>query len=140
MENKNENKKSKLIFDILEAKALLRRGMKVVDCKPLNTDRSKTVLVFENTPEFRQALSEIRNLCKLNIDTKDIIDPRVARALLKRGMQMVDCRLSDIDKSRMIFTFANTEVFQINLNEIMDEIQAKKDTETKSEQPTIALD
>ena len=133
-----ENKKSKLIFDIFEAKALLRRGMKVVDCKPLNTDRTKTVLVFENTPEFRQVLSEIRNSYKLNIDTKDIIDPRVARALLKRGMQMVDCRLSDVDKSRMVFTFANTEAFQINCNEVINEIQAKKDAE--SERLAIDLD
>lgn len=55
----NTNVKSKLVFDYRACRALLKRGMKVIDCKPLKTDKTKPVLVFECTPEFEVALSEV---------------------------------------------------------------------------------
>ena len=58
MENK-DIRKSKLVFDMRVCRKLLHAGMKCIDCKPLKTDKSKTVLVFEDTPEFQKAYEEI---------------------------------------------------------------------------------
>lgn len=55
----NTNVKSKLVFDYRACRALLKRGMKVIDCKPLKTDKTKPVLVFECTPEFENALVDV---------------------------------------------------------------------------------
>lgn len=55
----NTNVKSKLVFDYRACRALLKRGMRVIDCKPLKTDKTKPVLVFECTQEFEVALSEV---------------------------------------------------------------------------------
>ena len=55
----NTNVKSKLVFDMRACRALLKRGMRVIDCKPLKSDKEKTVLVFEDTLEFQAALAEI---------------------------------------------------------------------------------
>lgn len=55
----NTNLKSKLVFDMRACRALLKRGMRVIDCKPLKSDKEKTVLVFEDTLEFQAALAEI---------------------------------------------------------------------------------
>lgn len=57
--NENKNVKSKLVFDYRVCRLLLRAGMKVIDVKPLKTDKTKPVLVFECTPEFEEALAEI---------------------------------------------------------------------------------
>lgn len=63
----NTNVKSKLVFDYRAVRMLLKRGMKIIDCKPLKTDKTKPVLVFEDTPEFRVALDEVM----LELKTKD---------------------------------------------------------------------
>ena len=69
MENK-EIRKSKLVFDMRVCRKLLHAGMKCIDCKPLKTDKSKTVLVFEDTPEFQKAYEEISAEFKHKDDEK----------------------------------------------------------------------
>lgn len=66
----NTNVKSKLVFDYRICRALLKRGMRVIDCKPLRTDKTKPVLVFEDTPEFEEALVEITAEFKAKDETK----------------------------------------------------------------------
>lgn len=67
----NTNVKSKLVFDYRACRALLKRGMKVIDCKPLKTDKTKPVLVFECTPEFEKALSEVMADLKAKDELKE---------------------------------------------------------------------
>jgi hypothetical protein len=66
----NTNVKSKLVFDYRACRALLKRGMRVVDCKPLKTDKTKPVLVFEDTPEFEEALTEVMAELKAKDEAK----------------------------------------------------------------------
>ena len=58
-EIKNENKKSKLIFDPRVARTLCKRGFYIIDLKPLRGEPDKSVFVFENTKEFQEALTQI---------------------------------------------------------------------------------
>ena len=58
-EIKNENKKSKLIFDAKIARQLLKMGFFVIDIKPNRENTDKSIFVFENTDKFQQALSQI---------------------------------------------------------------------------------
>lgn len=68
--NENTNVKSKLVFDYRACRALLKRGMRVIDCKPLKTDKTKPVLVFEDTPEFEAALAEVTAELKAKDEAK----------------------------------------------------------------------
>ena len=70
MITENTNVKSKLVFEPRAWRALLKRGMRVIDCKPLKDDKEKTVLVFEDTPEFQVALVEIMAEIKAKDDAK----------------------------------------------------------------------
>ena len=70
MITENKNVKSKLVFEPRAWRALLKRGMKVIDCKPLKDNKDKTVLVFEDTPEFQVALAEIMAELKAKDDAK----------------------------------------------------------------------
>ena len=45
-EVKNENKKSKLIFDARLARALCKKNFPIIDIKPLRGEPEKTVFVF----------------------------------------------------------------------------------------------
>lgn len=69
--NENKNVKSKLVFDYRVCRLLLRAGMKVIDIKPLKTDKTKPVIVFEDTPEFEQALAEITAEFKAKDEAKN---------------------------------------------------------------------
>ena len=64
MEIKNENKKSKLIFDAKIARALCKKGFSIIDIKPLRGEPDKTVFVFANTEEFQVAFTEIMDEIK----------------------------------------------------------------------------
>lgn len=68
--SENTNVKSKLVFDYRACRALLKRGMRVIDCKPLKTDKTKPVLVFEDTPEFEEALAEVTAELKAKDEAK----------------------------------------------------------------------
>lgn len=58
MENR-DTRKSKLVFDMRVCRKLIHAGCNVIDCKPLKTDRSKTVLVFEDNEFFQNTLEKI---------------------------------------------------------------------------------
>lgn len=68
--NENTNVKSKLVFDYRACRLLLKRGFKVIDVKPLKTDKTKPVLVFECTPEFEVALEEVITELKAKDEAK----------------------------------------------------------------------
>ena len=69
-EIKNENKKSKLIFDPRVARTLCKRGFYIIDLKPLRGEPDKSVFVFENTEEFQAVLSQILDEIKTKKEVK----------------------------------------------------------------------
>ena len=123
------------------ARALLRRGCEVIDCKPLKNDRQRTVLVFKDSPEFRTHLAELsKEWNDVDIGTMDIGDPRMARALLKRGMTLVDYKEAKVDdKNKMVFVFKYDEEFAQTLEILTEEAKAKKEAE-ELEQSTPIVD
>ena len=64
MEVKNENKKSKLVFDARVARALCKKGFPIIDIKPLRGEPDKTVFVFANTEEFQVTFTQIMDEIK----------------------------------------------------------------------------
>ena len=130
MRIKTENIKSKLVHDPLVARALLKRGMHAIDCKPLKNDKTRTVIVFEDTPQFRQALSELaEDWISVDVPVKEVNDPRIARALLKRGMKLLDYKEAKANNpSKMMFVFEATDEFDEVYAQILEE-RAKKDAE-----------
>lgn len=62
--------KSKLVFEPRAWRALIRKGFNVIDCKPLKTDPTRSILVFEDTPEFQEALAEIMADIKAKDDAR----------------------------------------------------------------------
>lgn len=71
MNTVNQDVKSKLVFDYRVARALLKRNMRVIDIKPLRTDKTKPVIVFADTPEFQKALAEITEEFKKKDEAKN---------------------------------------------------------------------
>lgn len=63
-EIKNENKKSKLVFDPRVARALCKKSFPIVDIKPLRGEPDKTVFVFANTEDFQIAFAQIMDEIK----------------------------------------------------------------------------
>ena len=61
MENNKtaKSKEARLIFNMGCARALLKAGATVVDCKPDRTNPDKTVLVFKNDEIFEREFSRI---------------------------------------------------------------------------------
>lgn len=57
--NVKDMRKSRLIFDAKIARKLLKMGFVVIDIKPNRENTDKSIFVFENTEEFKQALTEI---------------------------------------------------------------------------------
>ena len=67
----NEIKKtSKLVFDARVARALCKKGMPIIDIKPLRDNPDKTVFVFENTEMFQVAFDEIMTAIKAKAEDK----------------------------------------------------------------------
>ena len=61
MENREiDTRKSRLIFDARMARKLLKMGFVVIDIKPNRENTDKSIFVFENTEEFKQALITIK--------------------------------------------------------------------------------
>ena len=61
MENREiDTRKSRLIFDARMARKLLKMGFVVIDIKPNRENTDKSIFVFENTEEFKQALVTIK--------------------------------------------------------------------------------
>lgn len=63
-EIKNENKKSRLVFDAKIARALCKKNFPIIDIKPLRGEPEKTVFVFENTEEFQLAFNQMMDEIK----------------------------------------------------------------------------
>ena len=57
--NEKDMRKSRLIFDAKIARKLLKMGFVVIDIKPNRENTDKSIFVFDNTEEFKQALTEI---------------------------------------------------------------------------------
>ena len=57
--NEKDIRKSRLIFDAKMARKLLKMGFVVIDIKPNRENTDKSIFVFENTEEFKQALGQI---------------------------------------------------------------------------------
>lgn len=71
---KNENKKSKLVFDAKVARALCKKNFHIVDIKPLRGEPDKTVFVFENTEEFQAAFAQIMDEIKAKKEAERVIE------------------------------------------------------------------
>ena len=73
MENikEKDTRKSRLIFDAKIARRLLKEGFVVIDIKPNRENTDKSIFVFENTEEFKQALAEVVDDIKAKADIKD---------------------------------------------------------------------
>jgi hypothetical protein len=70
-EIKNENKKSKLVFDARIARALCKKNFPIIDIKPLRGEPDKTVFVFANTEEFQVAFAQIMDEIKAKKDLNE---------------------------------------------------------------------
>ena len=62
--NVKDMRKSRLIFDARIARKLLKMGFVVIDIKPNRENTEKSIFVFENTEEFKQALTQIMDEVK----------------------------------------------------------------------------
>lgn len=62
--NEKDTRKSRLIFDAKIARKLLKMGFVVIDIKPNRENVDKSIFVFENTEEFKQALTQIMDEIK----------------------------------------------------------------------------
>ena len=60
---------SRLIFDAKIARKLLKMGFVVIDIKPNRENTDKSIFVFENTEEFKQALTQIMDEIKAKKET-----------------------------------------------------------------------
>ena len=54
-----DTRKSRLNFDANIARKLLKQGFVVIDIKPNRENTEKSIFVFENTEEFKIALTKI---------------------------------------------------------------------------------
>lgn len=59
MENTNDTRKTRLIFDAKIARTLLKRGFVVIDIKPNRENKDKSIFIFNNTDEFKTAFDEV---------------------------------------------------------------------------------
>ena len=62
--NVKDTRKSRLIFDAKIARKLLKQGFVVTDIKPNRENTDKSIFIFENTDEFKQALVELMDEIK----------------------------------------------------------------------------
>lgn len=62
--NERDTRKSRLIFDAKVARKLLKQGFVVIDIKPNRDNTEKSIFVFENTEEFKMALTQIMDEIK----------------------------------------------------------------------------
>lgn len=63
MEN-NKIKEARLVFNMGVARALLKAGCTVIDCKKDRDNPDKTVLVFKNDEKFQEEFARINKEIK----------------------------------------------------------------------------
>lgn len=68
--NVQDNRKSRLVFDARVARKLLKQGLVVIDIKPNRENPDKSIFVFENTEEFKQAFAEAMDEMKAKAEEK----------------------------------------------------------------------
>jgi hypothetical protein len=76
----------------------------------------------------------------MNTDTRKsrlIFDAKIARKLLKQGFVVTDIKPNRENTDKSIFIFENTDEFKVALNQVMDEIKAKKEV---ADSPEMDLD
>ena len=72
MEMKEKDmRKSRLIFDARIARKLLKQGFVVIDIKPNRENTDKSIFVFENTENFKQALTQIMDEIKAKKEAEE---------------------------------------------------------------------
>lgn len=82
----------------------------------------------------------------MNTNEKDtrksrlIFDAKMARKLLKQGFVVIDIKPNRENTDKSIFVFENTEEFKVALEQLMDEIKAKKEAEFEYEQLAMDID
>ena len=69
--NEKDTRKSRLIFDARIARKLLKQGFVVIDIKPNRENTDKSIFVFENTEEFKLALTNIITEMKEKKESED---------------------------------------------------------------------
>ena len=76
MENiiEKDTRKSRLIFDAKIARKLLKMGFVVIDIKPNRENTDKSIFVFENTDEFKVALTNVMDEIKSKTEAKQESD------------------------------------------------------------------
>lgn len=76
MENiiEKDTRKSRLIFDAKIARKLLKMGFVVIDIKPNRENTDKSIFVFENTDEFKVALTNVMDEIKAKAEAKSESD------------------------------------------------------------------
>lgn len=68
--NEKDTRESRLIFDAKIARKLLKMGFVVIDIKPNRENTDKSIFVFENTDEFKSALTQIMDEIKAKKEVK----------------------------------------------------------------------
>ena len=68
----NVKKEAKLIFNMGVARALLKSGAQVIDCKPDRTNPDKTVMVFKNDELFQRELARINKEIAENKSAEEV--------------------------------------------------------------------
>ena len=75
MENREiDTRKSRLIFDARMARKLLKMGFVVIDIKPNRENTDKSIFVFENTEEFKQALATVKEEMRPESQEEQVIE------------------------------------------------------------------
>jgi hypothetical protein len=72
--NERDTRKSRLIFDAKIARKLLKQGFVVTDIKPNRENTDKSIFIFENTEEFKQALAQITDEIKAKKEAEQEIE------------------------------------------------------------------
>ena len=65
-----DTRTSRLIFDAKIARKLLKMGFVVIDIKPNRENTDKSIFVFENTDEFKVALTNVMDEIKAKAEAK----------------------------------------------------------------------
>ena len=70
-----DTRESRLIFDAKIARKLLKQGFVVIDIKPNRENTDKSIFVFENTDNFKLALTQIMDeiKSKKEIETAELV-------------------------------------------------------------------
>ena len=76
--NEKDTRQSRLVFDARVARKLLKQGLVVIDIKPNRENPDKSIFVFENTEEFKQAFTAAMDEMKAKAEAnKDAVSGQI---------------------------------------------------------------